>query len=47
MVDLTVKGDDLKIWTEATEGWALVGGSYKFMLGFAAGGIRLSQSLEL
>lgn len=46
-VSLAVLEDDLKIWSEATEGWAFVSGAYEFMLGFSAGDIRLSKSLNL
>lgn len=47
VVTLTVKEDDLKIWNVKTEDWTLISGLYEFMLGFSAGDIRLSQSLEL
>lgn len=46
-VTLSVKKDDLMIWNETTEDWAFVSGSYEFMLGFSAGDIQLTQSLEL
>lgn len=46
-VTLTVKKDDLMVWDETSEDWSLVGGTYDFMLGFSAGDIRLSASIDL
>lgn len=46
-VTLAVREDDLGVWDETTEEWSLVGGTYEFMLGFSAGDIRLSRSMEL
>lgn len=47
MVMLRVEEDDLRVWNETTEGWSLVSGTYEFMLGFSAGDIKLSKSVEL
>lgn len=46
-VTLTVREEDLRIWDETTEEWSLVSGTYEFMLGFSAGDIRLSKSMDL
>lgn len=46
-VTLNVGMDDLRIWNETVEDWTFVKGTYEFMLGFSAGDIRLSESVDL
>lgn len=46
-VALTVEMDDLRVWNETVEDWVFVNGTYEFMLGFSAGDIRLSESMDL
>ncbi|KAK9779271.1 putative beta-glucosidase [Seiridium cardinale] len=47
LVELVVKTEDLMVWSEASQGWAFVNGTYDIMLGFSAGDIQSNQSLEL
>jgi beta-glucosidase len=47
LVELVVKEEDLMVWSETSEGWAFVNGTYEFMLGFSARDMQLNKTLEL